>query len=207
MAALCVGNSIMENSIKLAITGTIGSGKSVVSRIMEIMGVPVYDCDTRAKEMMTGDAVIVAQLKRMFGDDCYNDDGTLNRQYLASCIFTDSDNIKRVNALVHPAVCRDFEQWALAQECRVVAVETALLHESGMISYVDKVLAVWADKETAITRTMQRSGMSRRQVESRLLKQMSADELLLLSDYSICNDSDSPLLPAVTKLLDELKAM
>lgn len=194
----------MDNSIKLAITGTIGSGKSVVSRMLSIMGVPVYDCDTRAKEMMTGDARIVAELKRMFGADCYNDDGTLNKKYIASCIFTDSDNIKRVNALVHPAICNDFSCWARQQKSSVVGVETAILHESGMISFVDRTLVVWADKETAIERTMKRSGMSRRQVESRMLKQMSADELLLLSDFSIYNDKNSPLLPPVTELLAEL---
>ena len=76
-----------------------------------------------------------------------------------------------------------------------------------MISFVDKTLVVWADKETAIQRTMLRSGMSRRQVESRMLKQMSADELLLLSDYSIYNDKNSPLLPAVTELLAELRGL
>lgn len=199
--------SVMENSIKLAITGTIGSGKSVVSRILSIMGVPVYDCDSRAKEMMAGDPRIVAELKRMFGSDCYNDDGTLNKKYIASCIFTDSDNIKRVNALVHPAVCKDFTRWAKLQKSSVVGVETAILHESGMISFVDKTLVVWADKETAIQRTMLRSGMSRRQVESRMLKQMSADELLLLSDFSIYNDKNSPLLPAVTELLAELRGL
>lgn len=194
----------MDNCVKLAITGSIGSGKSVVSRIMEIMGVPVYDCDTRAKELMTNDAAIVAELKRMFGDDCYKDDGTLNKVYLASCIFTDSDNIKRVNGLVHPVVCRDFAEWAGRQESPVVAVETAILYESGMINEVDKVLVVWADKETSIERTMKRSGMNRRQVENRMQKQMSADDLLLLSDYSIYNDNGSPLLPAVKNLLEQL---
>ena len=188
----------------LAVTGTIGSGKSVVARIMEIMGVPVYDCDSRAKSLMVDNAVVVKELKRMFGSECYDVDGSLNRKYLASRIFVDDANVKRVNALVHPVVKDDFTRWAYAQTVPVVAVETALLYESGMIDVVDKVLAVWTDKETAITRTMNRSGMSRSQVLSRMQKQMSADELLLLSDFSIYNSGEKPVLPAVVSLLAEL---
>ncbi|MBO7230735.1 MAG: dephospho-CoA kinase [Bacteroidaceae bacterium] len=191
--------------MKLAITGSIGSGKSVVSRMMNVLGVPVYDCDSNAKRLMVNDEFIVSELKRMFGDDCYEDDGTLNRQYIASCIFTDKQNIKRVNSLVHPVVKRDFELWATKQDSNVVAVETAILYESGIVESVDKVLVVWAEKETAIRRTIERSGMSRLQVENRLKNQMSTDDLLLLSDYSLYNDGDEPLLPQVIELVEQLK--
>ena len=195
----------MGNCIKLAITGGIGSGKSVASHIMEVMGVPVYDCDKRAKELMVTDAVIIKGLTRMFGSECYNEDGSLNKNYVASRIFTDDDNIKRVNALVHPVVKRDFEQWAMSYDAPLVAVETAILYESGIIESVDKVLVVWADKETCIRRTIARSGMSRNQVISRMQKQMSSDEMLLLSDYSLYNDNGKPLLPGIKALLEELQ--
>ena len=194
-----------KETVKLAITGSIGSGKSVVSRMMNVLGVPVYDCDVNAKRLMTDDGFIVSELKRMFGDECYEDDGTLNRQYIASRIFTDKENIKRVNSLVHPVVKRDFEEWAEKQESYVVAVETAILYESGMIEAVDKVLVVWADRETAINRTMQRSGMNRIQVENRMNNQMSVDDLLLMSDYSLYNDGDEPLMPRVMSVVEELK--
>lgn len=196
----------MGNCIKLAITGGIGSGKSVVSRILATMGVPVYDCDSKAKEIMVADSSIVKGLKRMFGESCYNSDGTLDKSFLASRIFTDDNNIERVNALVHPAVKKDFENWAATNDCPIVAVESAVLYESGLIDSVDKVLVVWTDKETAIRRTMQRSGMSRNQVLSRMQKQVSADELLLLTDFSIYNGGDNPLLPEILELLDELRA-
>lgn len=196
----------MGSCIKLAITGGIGSGKSVVSHIIQIMGVPVYDCDSRAKELMAADKELVKGLARMFGEECYNADGSLNRQFLAARIFTDDDNIKRVNALVHPAVIRDFKEWANNSNSEVVAVESAVLYESGLIDCVDKVLVVWSDKETAVKRTMLRSGMSRDQVLSRMQKQISSDELLLLADYSIYNDSEEPLLPAVESLLNEIRA-
>lgn len=195
----------MGNCIRLAVTGGIGCGKSVVSHILEIMGVPVYDCDRRAKEIMVTDAGIAKGLKRMFGEACYNSDGSLDRAFLASRIFTDDNNIERVNALVHPAVKKDFDDWVAAKDCPLVAVETAVLYESGMIEHVDKVLVVWAGRETAIERTMKRSGMSRNQVVSRMQKQLSSDELLLLTDYSIFNDGNTPLLPEVVSLLEELR--
>lgn len=195
----------MSNALRLAITGGIGSGKSVVAQVMEQMGIPVYNCDRRAKKLMQCDAGIIKELKRMFGNECYNDDGSLNRSYLASCIFIDRDNVKRVNALVHPVVKRDFEAWAAASKAPLVVVETAILYESGMIESVDKVLVVWCEKETAITRTMARSGMSRMQVESRMNNQMGTDELLLLSDYSLYNDGDEPILPWIASLLGQLK--
>lgn len=195
----------MSNLVKLAITGGIGSGKSVVARMLSILGVPVYDCDSNAKRLMVSDAYIVSELKRMFGEECYEDDGTLNRQYVASCIFTDKQNIKRVNSLVHPVVKRDFESWAEKQNSNLVAVETAILYESGIIESVDKVLVVWAERETAIERTVRRSGMNRSQVENRLDNQMSTDDLLLMSDYSLYNDGDEPLLPQVVALVEQLK--
>ena len=195
----------MSRIVKLAITGSIGSGKSVVSRMMNVLGVPVYDCDANAKRLMTENEYIVSELKRMFGEECYEEDGALNRQYIAARIFTDKENIERVNALVHPVVKRDFELWATKQNVDVVAVETAILYESGLVDSVDKVLVVWAEKETAIKRTMLRSGMSRVQVESRMNNQMGVDDLLLMSDYSLYNDGDEPLLPQVMALVQELK--
>ena len=191
--------------IKLAIVGGIGSGKSVVSRMLEIMGVPVYDCDSRAKELMVKNPTIIKELKRMFGDECYDENGCLDRKYLASRIFVDERNTKRVNALVHPVVKSDFCSWTEQQDAPIVAVETALLYESGMVDVVDKVLLVWADKETAIERTMQRSGMTRMQVLNRMEKQMATDDLLLLSDFSLYNGGNNPIVPKVVELLDELK--
>lgn len=190
--------------VRLAVTGTIGSGKSVVARMLEVMGVPVYDCDSRAKSLMVNNPLIVKELKRMFGAECYDVNGVLDRKYLASRIFVDESNVRRVNALVHPVVKEDFVRWSAMQNTPLVAVETALLYESGMIDVVDKVLAVWTDAETAVRRTMQRSGMSRSQVFCRMQKQIGVDELLLLSDFSIRNDGDNPVLPAVISLLEEL---
>jgi dephospho-CoA kinase len=196
----------MSRVLKLAITGNMGSGKSVVSRMLAIMGVPVYDCDSRAKQLMESDAHLVKSLKRMFGDECYNADGSLNRPWLASRIFTDSENIARVNALVHPCVKEDFLLWAESVSAGLVAVESAILFESGMRDTVDKVLLVWADKETAVERVMNRGALTREQVVSRLQNQMSVDELLLLSDYALYNDGKMAVLPCLVEIVGELCA-
>ena len=116
----------MSGVLKLAITGNMGSGKSVVSRMLEIMGIPVYDCDSRAKALMQHDALLVKALKRMFGEECYNSDGSLNRPWLAAQIFTDKENVARVNALVHPRVKEDFLLWAESAGSDIVAVESAV---------------------------------------------------------------------------------
>lgn len=193
------------NKTRLAITGNIGCGKSVVSRMLSIMGVPVYDCDSRAKMLMQSDEYIKRSLVRMFGEECYSADGSLNRAHLASCIFIDRENVKCVNELVHPRVKEDFVAWAEAETSDVVAVETAILYESGMIDVVDKVLLVWADEETAIKRVTAGRGMSRQQVISRLQNQMSADDMLILSDYSLRNDSSTPILPQLIEIMGQLQ--
>lgn len=193
------------SKVRLAITGNMGSGKSVVSRMLSTMGVPVYDCDSRAKSLMQSDAAIKRALVRMFGDECYNADGTLNRSYLAERIFIDRENVQRVNAVVHPRVKEDFVSWADAADCDIVAVETAILYESGMIDVVDKVLLVWADEETSIARVTSSRGMSRRQVVSRLQNQMPVDDMLLLSDFSLLNNGDTPIMPQLIDIIAQMR--
>lgn len=190
---------------RLAITGNIGSGKSVVSRMLEIMGIPVYNCDNRAKELMRNDKGLKKNIVRMFGEDSYTVEGELNKEWLAARIFTDKDNISRMNALVHPCVKADYANWANEAESDIVAVESAILYESGMIEMVDKVLLVWADEETAVARVVKRGGLTRQQVQSRLHNQMSADDLLLLSDYSLRNDGVNPIMPKLVDIVADLR--
>ena len=190
---------------RLAITGNMGSGKSVVSRMLEIMGIPVYNCDNRAKELMRNDKGLKKNIVRMFGEDSYTMEGELNKEWLAARIFTDKDNISRMNALVHPCVKADYANWANEAESDIVAVESAILYESGMIEMVDKVLLVWADEETAVARVVKRGGLTRQQVQSRLHNQMSADDLLLLSDYSLRNDGVNPIMPKLVDIVADLR--
>lgn len=191
--------------VRLAVTGVIGSGKSVVSRILAVAGVPVYDCDSRAKALMENDIVIRRSLVRMFGEECYSADGTLNRKWLAARIFVDKDEVQRVNEIVHPRVKADFVSWAAMQNVPLVAVESAVLFESGLNEVVDKVLLVWADASVCIPRVEKRSGFSRSQITDRMDNQMSQDDLLLLCDYAVHNDGNTAVLPQIMDIIEELR--
>lgn len=189
---------------RIAITGGIGSGKSVVSHLLQIMGVPVYDCDSRARQLMESDSFIREGLVRMFGDECYDYEGKINRKWLAARIFVDKSAVQRVNALVHPRVKADFVEWADSQALPVVGVETAILFESGINEVVDKVLLVWADKETCIKRVEGRNGMTRTQIVNRMSNQMPLDDLLLLCDFDVHNDKDKAVMPQLMEFLQML---
>ena len=158
--------------IKLAITGGIGSGKSYVARQMtELLGIPVYDSDSNAKRLNEESAVIRCGLLEMVGADVYDAQGRLNRQRLAAFLFASEDNARRVNALIHPVVKEDFLRWAAEQEAPVVAIETALLAESGIDKVVDRVIRVDAPLETRISRAMRRDGVAREKVLERMAHQ------------------------------------
>lgn len=158
--------------IKLAITGGIGSGKSHVARQMtELFGIPVYDSDSNAKRLNEESAVIRCGLLEMVGPDVYDAHGHLNRQRLAAFLFASDENARRVNALIHPVVKDDFLRWASEQTAPVVAIETALLAESGIDKIVDRVIRVDAPLETRISRAMQRDGVSREKVLERMAHQ------------------------------------
>lgn len=193
------------SALRLAITGVIGSGKSVVSRIFDAAGVPVYDCDSRAKALMENDTVIRQSLVRMFGEECYSPDGRLNRKWLAARIFVDKNEVQRVNELVHPRVKADFVSWASSLDTPLVVVESAVLFESGLRDVVDKVLLVWADASVCIPRVEKRSGFSRSQIADRMGNQTSQDDLLLLCDYAVHNDGNTAVLPQIMDIIDELR--
>lgn len=158
--------------IKVAITGGIGSGKSHVARKMtELLGIPVYDSDANAKRLNEESPVIRQGLMEMLGADVYDAQGCLNKQKLATFLFASEENAQRVNALIHPVVKADFLRWAEEQTAPVVAIETALLAESGIDQIVDKIIRVDAPLETRISRAMQRDGVSREKVLERMALQ------------------------------------
>ncbi len=159
--------------IKLAITGGIGSGKSYVARQMsQLLGIPVYDSDANAKRLNEESPQIRQGLMDMVGSEVYDANGHLNKAILASFLFASEENARKVNALVHPVVKEDFLRWASRQTAQVVAIETALLAESGIDLVVDKIIRVDAPLETRIQRAMQRDGATREQVLARMERQI-----------------------------------
>lgn len=187
--------------IRIGITGGIGSGKSVLSRILLCAGVPVYDCDTEAKRIMNDNAEVRKLLVQHFGKECYTPDMQLDRKYLAGCIFGNVENLRLVNSIVHPRVKDDFLLWCNTVKSPVVAMESAILFESGFSGAVDFIVCVYADKEVCIARACKRSSLSREEVVRRIDKQSSTETIIEQSDFSICNNPDTPLLPQFEKMM------
>lgn len=181
---------------RLGITGGIGSGKSTVCRVFNVLGVPVFSADEEARFIMETDPGMKKDLEELAGHDLYAG-GQLDRKKLASLIFNDRRLLDRVNALVHPRVFSRYLEWCEKQPADYVIFETAILFESGAEKYVDKTLAVAAPLEERIERVMGRNQMSRDQVMERVKNQMSEEEILKRSDYIIDNSEDIMIIPQV----------
>lgn len=171
---------------KVGITGGIGSGKSKVAELLSDRGVAIYNSDLRAKELMNSNAALREALIAAFGAECYTLEG-LNRAWLAQRVFNNEAELAKLNAIVHPAVMQDFTAWAEAEEGNYVVLESAILLEAGLESYVDVVVAVMAPKELRLERAMLRDGASREQIEERMRNQMSDEERTDRAKYAIVN--------------------
>ena len=191
-------------SIKLGITGGIGAGKSVVSHLLEVLGVPVYISDDRAKQLTASHPVICSELRKLVGNEVYKG-GVLNKQLLASFLFECADNALRVNQIIHPVVKADFAEWVSQNQAQpILAMESAILIESGFADTVDYVVMVYAPLEVRLKRAMLRDGANQLQIEKRIQVQMCDEEKRLKADYIILNDGESPLIPQVLELISSL---
>ena len=189
--------------ITIGITGGIGSGKSYVSAIIrEKFGIPVYDCDKEAKRLTASDAEIRRKLIQLVGPEVFNGE-ELVRQHLADFLFGSEENARKVNAIIHPAVLRDFKQWARKQQQPIVALESAILFESGFNKSVDRVLFVDAPEEVRLRRAMQRDSATEQQISARM--KMQQPELhRQQADYVVHNssDDDTRLLVQLTEIIN-----
>ena len=187
----------------IAITGGIGSGKSVVARMVQVMGYQVYDCDSRAKALMTEDDNVRHQLVDAFGPETFLEDGSLNRQHLSAAAFGNDESLSRLNGIVHPATASDMLLWGRNQAdsgATVAFVETALLRTAGLDRLVDEVWHVTAPASVRIPRGMARSGLTAQQVQDRMASQ-TIEESPALGERIIINDGIAAVLPQVINLL------
>ena len=193
--------------IKIGITGGIGSGKSTVCRILEILGVPVYYADDRAKEIMNSDKVLKNKIKDIFGEEAYHRNGRLNRNYIASRIFAQPEMREALNQLVHPAVIKDGFNWNLSQSAPITAKEAALLIPSGSYRELDGIILVTCPKNIRIKRVMKRNKLTAEQVEARINSQMSEDEMKPFADWIVINDGDHSLIQQVVAIYREISSV
>lgn len=192
--------------LKIGLTGGIGSGKSTVAKIFEILGVPVYYADAASKRLYQTDPLLRNDLKKHFGEDIYIN-GEINRAKLAQLVFSDPKKLALLNRLVHPPTIRDAEVWMQQQNASYLIKEAALLFESGSVRSLDFVIGVQAPLPLRILRVMERDGISRAQIEARMNRQLDESLKMKLCDFIIKNDEQQPVLPQVLQLHQQFLKM
>lgn len=194
--------------VKIGLTGGIGCGKSYVAGKMKLRGIPVYDCDYRAKLLTATDLVLKLELTRLVGPTLYCPCGcgVMQKDVLASFIFGNPENMAKVNAIIHPRVRDDFREWAAAQKGKDFCImESAILLESGFDGEVDLKVCVDAPLELRIQRCIKRDDTTREAVMARIESQMDQTEKCRLSDFVIVNDDVQPLESQIDALISKCK--
>ncbi len=193
ISPLCVG-----------LTGGIGSGKSTVSQIFILLGVPVYDADSMAKSLMEDDHELIMAIQQEFGVKAYNE-GKLNRQFLAEKVFKEEQLIEKLNAIVHPAVARHFSNWVKQYSHKYILKEAALLFETGSYLKLDEVILVRSPLALRIGRIKNRDPQrSTEQIVDIIERQMPVEEAIGMANYIINNDETNLLIPQVLALHEKL---
>jgi dephospho-CoA kinase len=189
--------------MKLGITGGIGSGKTSVCRVFNVLGIPVFSADPEAQMVMNEDEKVRKAVNEIAGRDIYPG-GKLDRMALASLIFNDQESLKKVNALVHPIVFANFIRWAEKQITPYVIMEAAILFESGASMLVDRVATIIAPVEERISRVTFRNKLTREQVMERIRNQMTDEERIKRSDYVINNSENAMIIPVILRIHEDI---
>lgn len=195
--------------LKIGITGGIGSGKTTICKVFETLGIPVFYADTVAKQIMTTDKILIDGVKDSFGDKSYFDDGSLNNKHIANIVFNDEAELTKLNALVHPAVFRAFDEWdaKLPKHLPYSVKEAALLFESGSYEMCDKNVLVTSPHALKIQRVTRRDKVNEEQVLARMGKQFTDKQKLKLTDYVIENNESNSIILQVLNLHQQFLAM
>lgn len=187
--------------LKIGITGGIGSGKSTISKVFEVLGIPVFYADDQAKRVMTDDPTLIEAIKETFGSESYFEDGSLNRKYIAKIVFNDNVELAKLNAIAHPATFRAFDNWLKnVGDVPYILKEAALLFESNSYKLCDKSLMVYAPTELRMKRVLLRDSITQADFEGRNSKQMPDEQKLKMADYEIRNDDTQLVVPQVLAL-------
>lgn len=196
----------MNEVARVGITGGIGAGKSLISNIFKILGIPVYDADSRARWLMNHDPHLKKAITGLFGEKAYNSDG-LDRKWIARQTFQDKNKLDQLNAVVHPAVGEDYLSWQKNQKGPYSIKEAALLYEAGSYKELDKVIVVTAPDELRIERVLQRdTHRTKSDVEAIMKNQWPQQKKEEMADFVISNDGSQMVLPQVLAIHEELIA-
>jgi dephospho-CoA kinase len=187
--------------LKIGITGGIGSGKTTICQVFELLGVPVYYADVASKQLLISDSDIHRRVVDLFGKDILDENKRISRKKVALKVFGDEDALQKLNAIMHPAVGQHFEQWLLKHAAApYIMKEAAILFESGAHKQLDQVIAITAPSELRIQRVMKRDGVTREEVLRRMEAQLPEEERTKRSQFVIVNDEQQLVIPQVLKL-------
>lgn len=192
--------------LKIGITGGIGSGKSTISRLFSLLGIPVYYADRAAKKLMAEDLELRQAIIENFGPEIYTGD-ELNRAQLAEIVFRDNRKLQLLNSLVHPATIRESQNWMLAQSTPYAIKEAALIFESGSQDQLDFVIGVYAPESLRILRVMKRDGSPREKILARMKEQIDESIKMRLCQAVIINDEQHLVIPQVLELHNKFLSM
>jgi len=190
--------------IKVAVTGGIGSGKSTVCMVFRNLGIPVFNADWVAKEILSNHIPVKNEMIKLFGIGIYQKNGVLLRKKLADIIFNDQIALQKVNHLVHPVVFSQFMEWTKNQISSYVIQESAIVFENAHINHFDKIITITAPLELKIERCMKRDGIARELVLERMKNQLPEDYLMEKSDYFIVNNDKELVIPQILKIHNTL---
>jgi dephospho-CoA kinase len=191
--------------LKIGLTGGIGSGKTTIARIFEVLGIPVYYADTEAKRLMNTDPGLKKQIIAAFGPESYKE-GNLDRAWVAEQVFDNAEKLNLLNSFVHPLTIRDAESWMNRQHTPYAIKEAALIFEGELEKHFDFVIGVTAPESLRLERTVQRDNTTEEQVLLRMRQQMNEDEKMSRCDFVILNDGMQAVLPQVLKIHETLKS-
>jgi dephospho-CoA kinase len=189
--------------IKLGVTGAIGSGKSVVCKIFEFMGIPVFHADHEGRRLLADDKAIQEKVISLFGAAVLTNK-QLDRKKIADIVFNDEAKLKELNSIIHPAVRKSFADWVSKQDFPLIIEEVAILFETGGDKLVDKTLVVTAPEDIRIKRAMERDGISEKEVRQRMNRQWSQEEKAAKADMVFVNDDKTLIIPQVLAKYKEL---
>lgn len=187
----------------IGLTGGIGSGKSTVATLLEVLGCAVFHSDQAAKEIYF-DTAVKEKVIRLLGKESYLSDTAINKSYISSKIFNDTGLLQALNAILHPAVNEAFSAFIKRHPNRLVVKESALLFEARLQDQVDKILVVAAPEEIRVQRVMKRDGLSREEVLKKVKSQLAQEEKIKQAHLVIYNDNKELLIPQVLKIFNTL---
>ncbi|MFW5852229.1 MAG: dephospho-CoA kinase [Bacteroidota bacterium] len=190
--------------IEVGLSGGIGSGKTSVSKVFRNIGIPVYYADIEAKKLMNSEPALISEITSILGSQAYTN-GTINKEYIAQEIFSDSEKRKKIESFVHVTVKKDYKLWVLKQQAAFVIHENALMFARNTYTNFDKSIYVYCPANMRAQRIAQRDNISEYEIQQRMSAQATDSECIEKADFVIHNDNTELIIPQITQIYSTIK--